>query len=281
MTIENIFCRLNELLALHDVSVITYFDRIHIYLDSHTRNGDIRRILSTNENNEAIDEELSPNSHLNQKLKLFQPELSDLKELYKKTNDHAINYVEFACDYMTTDVEVHHNLECFFNKHLVHKNTEKKSPLFFYDDYKKTVYFKQGSSYILLTMYSDKPARKSKNQRMYCLHLEYRLKTKDHLKNIKIVTLKNLLNFNHNTLWHSLLDLRSCNKTEFGRLLIEKTNPNSKELSRKTYGKHGNKELDTIDSLQSYLAENAHMEPAFKAVKSDEALHNILSACLS
>lgn len=267
---------LETLLKPYGISFIMYFDRIHLYVDARLRTDEIETIRSWNENNDRYNLELLPNSHLNRKLELYQIDPTQLDYLQETVGDHAITWIECAYDFMTPSKSDCKKLAAMFNRHLVYNNGDSQTPSYNYNTIKTTTYLSRPESNLQLAMYDDKPARMIVGKKLHCVHLEYRVKKLDNVKQFGVITLTNLINFDHPALWNDLFDLRYCNKTHLGELITEIDQPPDR-FSRKTYNKYGCQEWGEIDSLQEYLADNPGFAPAFKPVESLQALKNMVN----
>jgi len=169
--------------------------------------------LKDNKKNKYHTEPLPHNDHFFHKLELFQPSARCLAQLADPKiikGDCTINYVEFAIDFMTDNLRVWKNTVRFFNRHLVHLPGKKRANLTHHHNIEdETVYFSSTKDKKRLVMYNDKPSRKGSLKK--CHHLEYRVSGWSEVKEQSIFTIKNLINFDHEQLWDSLLDFRKPN----------------------------------------------------------------------
>lgn len=267
MNVNDITKHLIKYLSHYGVTTINYFDRVNMYLDARARKDYLSDILASNINNKLTMKEFTPNSHLDRFLEIFQPDDQHFKQLKTISGNCAISYVECAFDFMTDDDRVLNHLAYFFNRHFVHATVKDKARTFYYnnfDDLDETIYFTPPADKLQLLMYTDKEARKCKG--LKCLHLEYRIYGLDLVKNQGIITINNLLNFDHIQLWDNLLDFRKYNLTELGRLLEPSLSASEYGPTRKTFNKWGDMESDDIYSLQEYLEMKPKREPAFKEI---------------
>ncbi|MDD5581290.1 MAG: hypothetical protein PHY16_18725 [Methylobacter sp.] len=275
MNIKNITQTLINQLSHYEVSTICYFDRIKIYLDLHATNTNLNGLLASNPKNTLIMKEFTPNSHLDKMLDLFQPDARDIKRLKVVSGDCAINYIECAIDFMTDDTNILDSLCYFFNRHLIKATIKNYNRQFYFKEINhQTVYFTTATDDRRLVMYSDLLARK--NTALQCLHLEYRIEGVEWVKNEGIITVNNLINFNHERLWDNLLDLRRYNLTKLGFQAGLLPLGNQNAPSRKTLHKWGAHESKTIESLQEYLQTNPEREPAFVDIKTTKALKELV-----
>ena len=106
---------------------------------------------------------------------------------------------------------------------------------------------------------------------MSCFHLEFRLKGLDAIKGVNIITINDLLNFDHEAFWNTVLDLKKPNYELLGSSIC------NDNVTRQAQNKRGNKEWEMIDSLQSYLQVNAQRCHAFERL-NDKQLPKWLSS---
>ena len=260
---------LQTILGQNNFLIDYYFDRVKLYLDSFTKRNDVEFILQANPKNDLKDKSLSHHDMLNRRLDIFQPEMFDLSRL-KPAGDYAINYVEFSLDFATQDKQALENLAEFFAHHLVYeKKIRSKGKVFYYHNEKYTIYFSPKKQNKILSYYWDKLSRK--HEGMSCFHLEFRLKGLDAIKGVNIITINDLLNFDHEAFWNTVLDLKKPNYELLGSSIC------NDNVTRQAQNKRGNKEWEMIDSLQSYLQVNAQRCHAFERL-NDKQLPKWLSS---
>jgi len=283
MKLNDITKHLITYLSDHDITTVNYFDRVTMYLDANTREEYLTNIMDANPNNKITMKEMTPNSHLDRYLELFQPKDIQFEELKAISGNCAITYVEFAIDFMTYDAQTLENLKYFFKRHVVHPTIKGKTRIFYHYNFKgsngggglnETNYSSSEEDDQRMVEYIDDEARNDPDQK--CQHVEYRIRGLNSVKNQGIITINNLLNFDHMPLWDHLLDIRKYNLTELGRLLDPSLPSSENAPTRKTFHKRGNKESDSIISLQSYLKNNPERESAFKEINTAEALKKLL-----
>jgi len=254
---------LKNQLAERGITMSYYFDRLGIYFDADTRKENIEILLEDNANNKFIWQPLPHNEHLDRKLELFQPNPHCMVQLTDPdivAGDCAINYVEFAVDFITDNKKSLEKLVRFFNRHLVYIPSQRGSLALnhYHNVNDETVYFTSKGDKKCLLLYSDKPARNA--QHPFCLHIEYRLACLKQVKNQNVITIKDLIDFDHEQLWNTLLDLRKPNLTELG---VACRNGGT---SRQADHKRGTKEWTAIKSLQQYLSLHPERESAFTKI---------------
>jgi hypothetical protein len=251
---------LKNQLAEHGITMNYYFDRLHIYFDADTRKENIELLLKENSNNKFMWQPLPHNEHLDRKLELFQPGPLCMAQLIDPdivAGDCAINYVEFAVDFITGNKKSLEKLVRFFNRHLVHIPSQRGSLAFnhYLNIKDETVYFTAKGDKKCLLFYNDKPARNT--QHPFCLHIEYRLAGLKQVKDQNVITIKDLIDFDHEQLWNTLLDLRKPNLTDLGVAC------RNGATSRQADHKRGAKVWSAIESLQQYLSLHSAHESAF------------------
>ena len=83
-------------------------------LDANTREEYLTNIIAANpKKNKITMKEMTPNSHLDRYLELFQPKDIQFEELKAISGNCAITYVEFAIDFMTYEEQTLENLKYF------------------------------------------------------------------------------------------------------------------------------------------------------------------------
>lgn len=182
--------------------------------------------------------------------------LADLTNPDVVVGDCAINYAEFAVDFTTDDNKTLKKLVRFFNRHLVRIPSKRsKDSRYHNDDFAETAYLSAKGDKERLVFYSDKPARNAQGQLR--LHVEFRLAGWTLLKKLNILTIRDLIDFDHQQLWDAQLDLRKPNLTQLGVAY------RNGDTSRQADHKRGVKEWQAIKSLQQYLCLHPAREPAF------------------
>ena len=254
---------LEKQLAKSGITMSYYFDRLSIYLDADAREENLAVLLKDNANNKFIRQPLPHNEHLDRKLELFQPSSGCMAQLLDPkiiAGDCAINYIEFALDFSSHNKKSLEKLVRFFNRHLVYiPNQPSKLVLNHYHNVNnETVYFTAKQDNKCLLLYSDKPARTIAHP--HCLHIEYRLAGLKLVKSQNIFTMKDLIDFDHEQLWNTMLDLRKPNLTELGVAV------QNGDTSRQADHKRGTKVWMAIQSLQQYLTLHPVHESAFKKI---------------
>lgn len=263
---ENTTKMLESVLKNHNIKTVYYIDRLKIYFDAYSKKENLISLYTDNNKNKFIFNSLPHHDYLDRKLELFQPSEKCLRKLMSPKiiqGDYAINYVELALDFVTDDEKKFKKLVEFFNRHLIYTgSTSKKSSPHYVDIKGETVYFSDKKKQKCLLLYHDKPSRKITGK--FCLHLEYRLRGLNLLKQHDIYTIQNLVDFNHQEQWNQLLDFRTVNIQLLGKLCIS---DNTK--SRQTYYNQGKKEFPDNEPLQKYISLhpeiNVHDDDEYKS----------------
>jgi len=268
---------LENALAKYGITTVFYFDRIKIYCDAHNHEATLNILVNDNRKNKFNWSPLTHNAFYDRMIDLFQPSTKCFDNLIDQnimSGDYAITYIEFALDFMSDDKQTFTNLVSFLNRHLVHIPSKRsKDKPYYYGGFKEATYFSAGNDKERFVLYTDKPARKSKIK--YCLHIELRIEGWSLVKNKSIVTIDDLINFNHRQLWNNLLDFRRSIQTTLGELC------QNRKISRQANYKRGIKECENIKFLQKYLTEHFERESAFVKIKPenlDKFLDSIMSA---
>ncbi len=275
-----------SLLNSYHVEARFYFDRLHLYIDSSTPESKLEWLLNLNQHNKLLHQELPHYEFLNRKLELFQvrsEDLIDLADVLK--GDCAIQYVEMACDFEASKSELIKQLSAFFDKHLVidlHPSSHKK--IFYWKIYrdennkakdihgvlKGTRYFADAKLKSVFTMYTRDQAKM--NNEKACCHLEWRFSSVGVLKNMGLITLAQLIGFNHREFWNNKLDIREPNLTELGQLIGK----SDKTTNRSANYKRGRRLWEKTLSLQNFLK----MHPTAHNVFTPISTYHKLNTCL-
>ena len=191
MKLNDITKHLITYLSDHDITTVNYFDRVTMYLDANTREEYLTNIMDANSNNKLTMKEMTHNSHLDRYLELFQPKDIQFEELKAISGNCAINYVEFAIDFMTYDAQTLENLEYFFKLHVVHPTIKGKTRIFYHYNFKgsnglnETNYSSSEEDDHRMVDYIDDEARNDPDQK--CQHVEYRIRGLNSVKNQGII----------------------------------------------------------------------------------------------
>lgn len=275
-------------MAQYGIQIVCYFDRLHFYTDTRTHKDQLDTLITSNEKNTSGFRVLSHYEHLDKKIELFQPSyetLFTLKEIV--TGDYAINYIEFAIDFLVPDKKTLHQLQYFFDRHLLFNRKPKSSAesefhfkLAGKDESVckckntcicRTRYFTPADDKERLVMYSDKPSKA--NNTAACVHIEKRFAGINEIKELGLYTFSNIIDINLEQFWSHHLDLRTPNLTALG-----KSNPFKRDTGRIANNKRGKKEWSSIMSLQEYLRNNSHGASAFKRICTEPSLNKALAA---
>ena len=263
-------------MAKYGIKIVCYIDRLHFYTDTRTHKGKLDTLIASNEKNTNGFKVLSHYEHLDKKIELFQPgyeTISSLKDIV--TGDYAINYIEFAIDFLVPDKKTLSKLQYFFDRHLLF-NRKPKSSIESEFHFKlagkdgstckckdicicQTRYFTPADDKERLVMYSDKPTKIDKTTA--CVHIEKRFAGINEIKELGLYTFNNIIDINLEQFWSRHLDLRAPNLTALG-----KSNPFKRETGCVANSKRGKKEWSSVTSLQEYLRNNSHSAAAFKRI---------------
>jgi hypothetical protein len=203
------------------------YDRLELWLDRAELPLPIKRLKPHCTDIKPILEQMPQNARWKIKLVIYQPTLQCLEILYKALGHevgHQLSYAELACD--TRAVNKRHALKmrnvllaAIFVPHQRSLVIRHKTTWYFGRRENKGV--KRGHVFV---MYADRPS-KINNARpdpdaVPCLHAEWRATGKAALQNLGLVTLADLIAFDHPTFWSQRL--RVCElpaKANLGRLL--------------------------------------------------------------
>jgi hypothetical protein len=277
---------MQKALANYGIKMVCHFDRLHFYTDTRTHKDKLGALIALNEKNTCKFKALSHHKHLDKKVEIFQPSyetLRSLKELV--TGDYAINYIEFAIDFLVPDKKTLRQLQHFFDKHLFF-NRKPKSAIESEFHFKlagkagsvckckktcicQTRYFTPADDKVRLVMYSDKPTKTDNTTDS--VHIEKRFAGIKELKELGLYTFSNIIDINLEQFWSHHLDLRTPNLTALGKL-----NRFKRDTGRVASNKRGKKEWSSITCLQSYLRNNSHSASAFKRICTEPALKKAL-----
>jgi hypothetical protein len=273
---------LKSTLAKYGVEIQHYYDRVHYYLDGATSEADLQPLVQSEAARPDLEKDnklgwyiLSKHVHLDRKLELFQLSKSDLANLSKIEGDYKINYVEFSMDFLCPSQEVYDGLTEFFHKHLV--SNDKKPYFYLYknkgEDKSNTVYFNSQKKKKRLVYYPDPKMGRMSSKKMWCLHIEYRVKGISEIAELEIFTSEDLVNFQHEKLWDGLLEFRvRKSQAELGRFFYP-----GKQPVRQTLCKKGKMEVQKIRHLQKYLSEKPKgIKKAFPKITTGKQIHKLL-----
>jgi hypothetical protein len=287
---KEIFDALIEYTQNHDIQHHTYIDKFTIYFDAKASPELLDKLVSLRDKNNLRRPCALQNSvHICQKLDLFQVDKKALKLLNKICNsdsDYRITYIEFALDFYGDNQINLTGLRAFFNKHLSRKNkgnTTSKYPFYYYRVEQETIinipsvgednalithYYNEVDAIYKFIIYNDDYRW---DDSFSCVHLEYKLKNSEALKRHGIVTLNDLITFDHNSYWQHELTLSSPKFKELGK-------QKSSDVSDQALNKNGNKIFKKMTSLQSYLNEDSTREKCFSPITTVNNLFKFLPA---
>ncbi len=203
--------------------------------------------------------------------------------------DYRIQYVELAMDFevLTAERAKLSDLLAFFDKHIVDEKPTKKEDKFYWakakakateenhhkGDEEGTRYYAPRKSGKVLVMYM----RDSKlNDHKACLHLERRFSGLGQLKKQGIITLPQLMAFDHVNFWNSHLDLREPNLTVLG----QKCSSKWVKTSRQADHRRGQQKWNELKVLQQFLQGQPHCAAAFTQITTASKLGSFLGNAL-
>ena len=275
-------------MARHGIRIICYVDRLHFYTDARTHKAKLDAITVSNKKNTVTFKTLSHHEHLDKKIELFQPDyetIATLKDII--AGDYAINYIEFAIDFLVPNKGILRQLQYFFDKHLVF-NRKPESLVESEFHFKlagkegavcgcknvcicQTRYFTPTDDKERLVMYGDKPSKT--DNATACVHIEKRYAGINEIKKLGLYTFNNIIDLDLEQFWSHHIDLRTPNFTALGRM-----NTFKKNTKRVADNKRGKKIWTTITCLQEYLRNNSHSASAFKSISTAASLEKALGA---
>jgi hypothetical protein len=263
---------LQSLLSNYRIATRFYIDRIRIYFDARTSHDELFKLMETQESYNSVQTETLPKyPWMDRMIDLLQPDRKTLKQLGRTPQgDYVINYIELAFDFIPETREQRLQLRKFFEHHLVHEQPKRQGSSYPYRRYRRTLYFGRQDEAVRLALYSH---RKKGNARR-CVHLEYRFQGRATLKKLGILTMKDLLSFNHEAFWESRLDLRYANLTELGKLLP------FKGKSRRGAIKHAQVFMENLSNVQKLHQQHPDYISGFKRIATKDRLRKCLSAYL-
>lgn len=277
----------------HGLKTKFYIDRLTVYFDSRASVDDINKLVDLAEKNMLTRPcTLEGHIHLSQKVELFQLDEKALELLHnicQSSGDYKFNYIELALDFYSKKMSNAENANLFFNKHLVHKRNANDSNNFYhhihngedaeqgltreYDtDGHGTQYYSPKRDKIRFLMYDNKKFRW--DDRYSCVHLEYRYVGLDKLKKLGIITVKDLISFDHFSHWQQRLNLRKPNIKAIGEQIGKNNNVSTQALNTR-----GNRFFNHLTSLQEYLQDNPEHFELFPALNTEEALAKFFTRC--
>lgn len=251
-------------------------DRLHIFFGAKSSEDKIVQLIEAhNLKNKIIERELPKRHSLNRMLTIFQPDIALLKKLHEIFDRdgyvYVINYIELALDCATDNSKDKSTLRKYFLRHLTHtKKDRHRVSRFYFKMANETCYSGKQSEPIKWVLYSDKPSKTI--SLAYCVHLEWRLIGSSILEKHNILTLDDVITFDHSRFWDEHLELRKLNAKILGQITTEN------RVSRQSLTKAGNKAFEKIKVLQEELANNPLLEKAFPRITTVDALSKILGA---
>jgi hypothetical protein len=263
----------------HGFKIHFYVDRLRIYFDARIPESDLLRLKELSPKNMLFRPcTLEHYIHLNQRMELFQLDDNRLKELKAiceaSNSDYKITYLELAVDFSNKSRRKVNGLRQFFNKHLVNPKKRKSKKQAQFCDFKDTHYYNNKNDLIRMALYSKKRYRWDKSR--FCVHLEYRYKGLKNLEKLGILTVNDIVAFDHQKYWQQQLDLRKPNFKAIGEYLAKK---NKQSISNAALNKKANKFFNGLASLQEWLKEHPKhpkLETLFPVINTPEALKKFM-----
>jgi len=244
-------------MAKYDIETKFYVDRLEFYCDATTRYSDLEIICHWNKKNKILWQSLPHNPQFDKKVEIYQPTNEQLLELVnlvktKIIGDYIINFIELAVDFRHLDAKKLNNLKLFFVRHLVVKHPRSEP---YYKSLNETLYYSNQRDFGF-AFYLDLDNRKDKYKNS--LHFECRISTSAKLKKLKIFSMQNLLDFDHNGFWDEYLTLYYPNYTKLGQYAYTLSHKYLKKplIERQTQSKWGRKLWGNFVVLQEFLANN-------------------------
>ena len=256
-----------------------YVDRLHIYFDARVPQSDLLELKALSEKNLLHPRTLEGYIHLTQKLELFQLNADNLERLKTicetSKGDYKINYIELALDFYSKKKAKVKCLRRFFNKHLVQlgKSSQEKP---YFNNTKGTHYYHRKKKPVRLVLYSKKPFRWKKGYS--CVHLEYRYKGLDALRQLGIITINDIVNFDHAAFWQQQLDLRKPDFKDIGNYLAEQE---GRSISNTALNKKGQRFFEQLSSLQKLFYNHPEFTKVFSTINTPEALNKFINQAFS
>jgi len=234
---------LREGLADYGIELRCYIDRIHVYCDAQTRTSDLQELVSPAQGQERVQSRRLPkHADMVQRIWWSQPSVGDLRKLRAVIKgNYLINYLELALDFCGKDEEILERWRGCLEQMLVWDRKRKKiGNRFYFQRYEASTYFAERTAKVGMTFYSDR----LKGQDVPPVHLELRFKGLPGVRRTGAAILDNLIEFDHEKLWTSQLDLRRPNWTVLGNLLPARGS-----------GRHG-----AIKRAKRFMADNGSLQ---------------------
>lgn len=279
--------------AKHKIQHHYYFDRLSIYFDAHAPHDLLNELESLSGKNKLIrPSTLHGYIRFNQKLELYQVDdkaLAILEKISKTTTAYLINYIEIAIDFYGKKQESLSKLRCFFNKHLIAKRRGSKKIFYFYcynkpaaDDATQpkefvekdcydianselTHYFSAKKKSVRSVIYNDSKNYRWDTQYGY-VHIEFRYSGLEAVGNLDILTIDDLIKFNHFSYWRKNLVIMQPIQKLLGEIDSPFASKNSNPAKRGKYL------FDKIQSLQAFMSIYPEHINCFKDMTTEQAV---------
>lgn len=218
-------------LADIEPEIVFGYDRITMWSDHNSFPGGLDVLRGHCKKFEEFPGLMPFNPQFKSKIQIRQPTKKCLRILAAALGSNIsvrVNYVEFSCD---IPAESKKQALHWRNKFLASARMKNQRQSVVRDDeYKSNYYYGRRANEdrskrrSVLAVYADKPS-KVQNARPTddtppCLHLEFRVASSTRLASLGIVTIEDMINFNHKSFWNENIAMYELPKpTKLGRLL--------------------------------------------------------------
>lgn len=252
-----------------------FYDRVKLYTNSANDKTNIENVCANKKRHKVLPRALMHYDTMNLMVDSHQPDGAYFEKLDNAvTGDCVITYIEFAMDIICTNKKRVLKLRKLFDDLLI-LDRKRCKPRFYHKEHKHTHYYGYRHKHRdVLVIYSSKKHKLDKDK--YCVHIERRLYGSKIIKAFGIYTTRDLINYQHETVWNKHFDFRDINYNKLGQLHAEDNN----YLADSTYWRNGKKVFDEYCSAQALLNERPHCIQAFTPIINRRMFESRLTSAL-
>ncbi len=154
--------------------------------------------------------------HYVQRIQLRQPS-NEVLQFFSERNDALLNIAEVALDWVFADQDTRDDAFNFVCSHHVKRHHRDQGVRSYPGRSGNTRYSGPRKAPNVLAIYADKPCRITGD--LYCVHLDWRIRTVAGLRRIGITSAADLIALNHHVFWTKRLLLQAVDQVHLGRLV--------------------------------------------------------------
>lgn len=224
-----------------------YFDKLNVLFTSFEPAIDLVTVTKHCGSNPSVIPTPMRRGLYKSKLQLFRPKPPALRAVCTVPGERTVGKVEIALDLITKTMKDAEALRDYFVQYLV-KPKSRQKVIFSKEGEGSNAYWARRKSPSNITVY----ARLSKGAGRYhgqpCCHVEYRYSASESLEQVGVVTLDDLVTFDHQSFWRKKLALRTVSAESFGAQLIAHQGEDSKTTSRQYLSQLAKKRFEASHS---------------------------------